>query len=336
MILVDTQRAAEFNLLLISSPQHPLAFAKVWTALFSFFLSCDGGFTMFSSARRRRSGGFTLIELLVVIAIIAILIGLLLPAVQKVREAAARIKCDNNLKQIALALHNYHDTYNSFPYGGGGGTVNGVVVGYWMNDIMPFVEQGNAKNATASVRRATQVPIFYCPSEGRLPGLYGNAYAVHSYPGVAGLFSNDFPDRGIFGWFPSYKGIRMAAITDGQSNTIMVGERPPSSNFYWGWRDSVSFDVICWAIDNGFHPQETDYGIDPVTGKSRKCPNPAYFSPGLPSDDCAFNHFYSMHVGGANFALADGSVRFFSYAAGTTTIPQMATYAGNEVVSGDF
>jgi prepilin-type processing-associated H-X9-DG protein len=268
---------------------------------------------------------------LVVIAIIAILIGLLLPAVQKVRSAAARLQCSNNLKQIALGLHNYHDARKRFPYGGGSG--------FWKNEILPFIEEANVQNAIGNTRRAAIIPIFACPSDGRMTGIFtdtrtGVMHATHSYPGVAGLNSFDFPDKGIFGYFNTPRGLPITAITDGTSNTLLLGERGPSSDFFWGWWFSVDLDVICWAIDNGYHAYDT--GIDPKTGLSRPCPLPAFFSPGDPSDDCSFNHFWSFHEGGANFALADGSVRFIGYAAGTTTLPQLATYAGGEVISGEY
>jgi prepilin-type N-terminal cleavage/methylation domain-containing protein/prepilin-type processing-associated H-X9-DG protein len=289
---------------------------------------------MRTSVPKLRSA-FTLIELLVVIAIISVLIGLLLPAVQKVRSAAARIQCANNLKQIALGLHGYHGTNKKFPYGGGPPADHG-----WLNDILPYIEQTNVQAATGNDRSAAIVPIFACPADGRMTGVFSNPAtgvknATHSYPGVAGLNSFDFPDRGIFGWFKSPTGLRINEIKDGTSSTLLIGERAPSNDFFWGWwYSSTDIDTICWAVDTGYHAYST--GIDPKTGKRRTCPVPAYFSPGDVSDDCSFNHFWSYHEGGANFAMADGAVRFVSYGIGTSTLLQLATYAGREIITGDY
>ena len=273
------------------------------------------------SAQKR--GAFTLIELLVVIAIIAILIALLVPAVQKVREAAARTQCVNNVKQITLALQGYHDTYKKFPYGGASG--------FWMKDILSYVEQTQVQQGNISKAR---IPVYFCPAEPRVQNnVYNNTNATHTYPGVAGLNSFDMPDLGIFGWFYSPVGIKIANITDGTSNTLIVGERPPSKNLLWGWWNGTNHDVICWAIDNGFHAYAT--GTNPTTGASYTCPNPGFFRPGNPSDNCSFNHFWSYHPGGAHFGLADGTVRFIQYNSSTTTFPKLVTYAGNEVVSID-
>jgi len=262
-----------------------------------------------------RRGGFTLIELLVVIAIIAILIGLLVPAVQKVREAAAGVQCKNNMSQLGKALQNYHGVFKKFPYGGSSGL--------WMQDILPYLEQDNSVGKSASI-----IPSYVCPSDPRGPSAYNGTNAVHSYPGVAGLNSFDDPDLGIFGWLNPASGVRIQQIRDGTSNTAIVGERPPLNNLYWGWWRSTNWDVICWAIDTGYNPGFTD-----PAGKA--CPTPAYFSPGSLGNDCSFNHFWSFHTGGANFTFADGSVRFLTYSSATTVLPAVVTYANREVVNID-
>jgi prepilin-type N-terminal cleavage/methylation domain-containing protein/prepilin-type processing-associated H-X9-DG protein len=276
-----------------------------------------------------RRSGFTLIELLVVIAIIAILIGLLVPAVQKVREAAARLQCSNNLKQIALGVHNFHDTYKGFP------AFYGINQQSWMYQILPYIEQGNVQKLTRPWGQP--IPIFKCPSDQNnqdvYPGGFGfGTYGMTSYLANTGRDWNDWRtgDTGVLGLYPSRKkGIRLTDITDGTSSTLMVGERPPGKEQYWGWWCYVDGDSLMWAITH-----RLIIGSSNLTGKP--CPSPAYFSPGNFHEDCDANHWWSGHTGGANFAFCDGTVRFLTYDAGTTVVPIMATRAGGEIGANDM
>ena len=277
--------------------------------------------------------GFTLIELLVVIAIIAILIALLVPAVQKVREAAARTQCQNNLKQIALGLHNYHSTYKRLPppRGNLGGTVPppGVFTQYmgWMLMTLPFIEQDNLHkganqwSAGFFANYSKEVPIFLCPSDGRIqtPGS-GNGGLTH-YLGVTGggqssTLQQTGPTNGIFD--VSGIGLRLTDIVDGTSNTLMIGERPTSRDKFWGWWGVSDYDSLL-AVDMRW----SFYG---------GCVFPGIFRPGNTQTgpcDGDTNHFWANHTGGAHWALGDASVRYMSYSAQPVTIP-MATANGRE------
>src|SRR6266545_347465 len=186
--------------------------------------------------------GFTLIELLVVIAIIGILIGLLLPAVQKVREAAARIQCQNNLKQLGLALHHYHDTQGALPPGVTSQRPREPFPRMtWLTRLLPYVEQEPLWRATVAaydyqptpyvdpphVGFSMPVKTFACPSDGRPFTPHdthrGRRVALTSYVGVLGT-AYDRPDGVLF----RDSQVRLTDVSDGTSNTAMVGERPPS------------------------------------------------------------------------------------------------------------
>jgi prepilin-type N-terminal cleavage/methylation domain-containing protein len=302
--------------------------------------------------------GFTLIELLVVIAIIAILIGLLLPAVQKVREAASRMKCSNNMKQIGIGLHNYHDTFLRLPPPRGdlqSPNQNGVftVYGGWMCDLLPFVEQQNLKKALTAYptfnfgtflqNYTTVVKGYICPSDGRLENVPPGNGAFTSYLGVTGNTNDQAsqffgPTNGIFD--VASKGIKLVDIVDGTSNTVMVGERPPASDYFWGWWSVSDYDCLLSASN-----QIVFYG---------GCQVPGYFSqprPGVMAMDANAtnlcggdsNKFWSFHTGGSNWLLGDASVRFIQYSAGgppTTTNPTlilpMASRNGGEVLPSQF
>jgi prepilin-type N-terminal cleavage/methylation domain-containing protein/prepilin-type processing-associated H-X9-DG protein len=328
---------------------------------------------------RSRRSAFTLIELLVVIAIIAILIGLLVPAVQKVRASAARAQCQNNLKQIALATHAFHDTYKRLPPG-----VNRRVPGgprlfeywSWLAMIMPFVEQGPAYRVGDNWQRqggsyltssppyfwwpwgdfwanyataqpnpilSVVVPIYICPADDRsLSATVVTAspppitVAFTSYLGNAGALNEDFSQgnpvnmTGIFGYRSKLK---ITAIRDGTSNTILAGERPPSSDWlygWWfagaGWDGSGIGDVLMAARAVNYSNNITDINGN-ICG-----PNYTVFKDGRTDNPCDQCHYWSLHDGGANFAMADGSVHFLFYAQ-DNLLPALSTRSGGEVVS---
>jgi prepilin-type N-terminal cleavage/methylation domain-containing protein/prepilin-type processing-associated H-X9-DG protein len=291
---------------------------------------------------RERGRAFTLLELLVVLAILGVLIGLLLPAVQKVRDAANRTRCTNNLKQIGLALHQYHDANNGLPPGQRSLTnPDRLPYSGWTLSILPYVEQGALHQAALAAYAASSNPfrptphpglsapvwLFACPSDPRTPGPLtsqrsNELVAFTCYLGVSG---QDYSTRdGVL--FQDSR-VRIADITDGTSNTLLLGERPPSADLQFGWwyagvgqKGTGSADLVLGVLEQN---------LQPVSSTSSCGPGAYSFSPGGLDDPCAMFHFWSPHLGGAHFALADGSVRFLRYSA-APLLPALASRAGGE------
>jgi prepilin-type N-terminal cleavage/methylation domain-containing protein len=305
----------------------------------------------------RNRTGFTLIELLVVIAIIAILIGLLLPAVQKVREAANRMSCTNNLKQIGLALHNYHDTYNQFPYATNARHNSERCT--WASWLFPYIEQGDIvpqavstppDPTTRNTGRPTNfgVKIYTCPSNSGQNVDASNGYGLTSYlavtaPSTAQHDSHNNHSLAVFVRQCHYtdpsrttvnynnSATRFASIIDGSSNTLMVGERPPIAADAWGVWSYSELDSVLGIAHN-----TNSFGAYSQDQNGVSCPlGPQYPQPPrFPFNWCDTHHYYSNHTGGGNWIFGDGSVHFLTYNVGTTLWLALATKAGGEVVNG--
>lgn len=287
--------------------------------------------------------GFTLIELLVTVAILAVLIGLLVPAVQKVRAAAANTQCQNNLRALGVASHAFHDTYRCFPRSTvrprGVTSINGQPAGNlnewtsgsfesWPRQLAPYFEQRYAKTQDALV-------VLGCPVDPRGPT---HSIPTYGFTWYVGVFSNrQYVNDGIVvddSTLQNKLQINIRMVTDGLSNTLLFAERPPSADGLLGWWDSP------WAGD-AIAPVRGDRS--PVSSSSfGNCPNVATYRQGNYLDNCYFDAVWSNHVEGGNVCFGDGSVRMLSYAAatqvlGTTTlIEALATRSRREVIPDDF
>jgi prepilin-type N-terminal cleavage/methylation domain-containing protein/prepilin-type processing-associated H-X9-DG protein len=319
----------------------------------------------------KRRSGFTLIELLVVIAIIGVLIALLLPAVQSAREAARRAHCLNNLKQLGLSTHNYESTHGVFPPGqmrmqfAAMPRFRGFSL---FVNLLPYMEQQplydrwnfadplqNADGMTSNA--ATILGALICPSDEipENPVASGSRwYAIGSYGGSAGTRSHPpaaITADGIFHATgpasPQFRQVRISEVRDGLSNTLLFGERdhfdPNYDSFFpAGWVTEPMGQWGWWAPSGG------QFGLSDVTMSTfapinYRVPFSHANRPGgvggaadfAPYDALRVSAFGSRHPGGANFAMADGSVRFIKQTIAADVFRALGTRKGGEVVPGD-
>ena len=325
---------------------------------------------MSASQVRDLRRAFTLVELLVVIAIIGVLVGLLLPAVQAAREAARRMQCQNHLKQIGLAFHNHHDTFNHLPTGGWGwdyvGDPDGGFAenqpGGWTYNILPFVEQKNLRDIglgnpgplkEAELKRLVETPIkFYnCPSlrpaalypippnnqpkNAAKPVLLGakTDYAANAGDQLADERDGGSPTPAAIGNF-TYTGIcfvrskiRLAEVTDGTSNTLMVGEKHLAVTMYRTGDDLADNENLYAGFDND-HFRTTN---NTKTGNA----DDIRFPPRVDSRTPDLRCFGSAHASGFNAVLCDGSVRIIKYTIEETTYMGLGNRADGRTL-GEF
>ena len=305
--------------------------------------------------------GFTLIELLVVIAIIAILIGLLLPAVQKVRATAACVQCSNNLRQIGVALHSYHDAHRSFPPGyfsNDDEWGNDIGPGWgWAAYILPEVEQTNLYNAIDFNRRVELPPnafartqsvkTYLCPADNSPLVFTASRYSIGgrnifdpgaplkleavicdlasaNYVGVYGTTDGGVDGDGTF--FRDSQ-VGFSDITDGTSQTLIVGERASQLGQATWAGDVVTASFV--PAPQSPSPLILDSASSFVLGHASD-----HLTPGSPIAHA--NQFSSMHGAGANFLFADGHVGFIWTSIDYSTYKALATIAGGEPVGGDY
>jgi prepilin-type N-terminal cleavage/methylation domain-containing protein/prepilin-type processing-associated H-X9-DG protein len=286
---------------------------------------------------------FTLIELLATVAIVGILVALLLPAIQAVRESSRRIDCGNNCRQVGIALHLFEGSHAKLPP-----TISGTLL-HWHAFILPYVEQATMYDSIFAAaelgispymmpERITNVVSYQCrsnPNRGLIIRPNSSPlFAYSDYTGVAGVTSK--ASDGIFIADLSlladrnWKGISFNEVKDGLSNTLMFGERPPSvaGEGFGAWLGSQNSN----AATIGVVEDIKSIGLPNLTVNCNY--DGLGFQQG--SDDlCSWVHHWSYHAGGANFTRADGSVHFVSYSIEREVIAALATRSGGEIEVSD-
>jgi prepilin-type processing-associated H-X9-DG protein len=281
----------------------------------------------------------TLVELLVTIAIVAILMALLLPAVQSVRGTAARVSCQSKMRQVALALHHHHDTNFAFPpaFKSRRSSDRDRRVS-WIVRILPELGE---QPLVESIRREFDrtlatithtanrhlLPVLACPADPDSGQLHRNLNLDFAFTNYHGNLGTDSLSRD--GVIYMNSSVRIDFIRDGSSNTLLLGERPPSPEFQFGWWYVARGQDGTASMDYLMGTRERNR-VSPVPGPYAACgPGPFHFKPADPQSFCSAFQYWSDHPGGGNFAFCDGSVRFLKYAA-DAVLPAMGTRDGGE------
>ncbi len=318
-----------------------------------------------SHSRFFRARAFTLIELLVVIAIIAILIGLLLPAVQKVRDAAARMSCSNNLKQLGLALHNYESANGTFPSSIRPPGVTTLPRVSWSIWVLPYIEQDNLVrnysvhqtwlSATNLPITSQRIKIFQCPAAPSPERLDGdsqtgtwNIVAVTDYAAVTmvATYANA-PGAGLSGILQKNATVRIADVTDGLSNTLLLAESAGRPQIYQNGKPAGA-PPAQQVNGGGWARPASDLDFAPATpdgttylngtvavGATNGFAYPSYNAAPFGTDGTG--QPYSFHAGrGANAVLGDGSVRYVGSSVSVATFAALTTRDGGEVLGSDY
>jgi prepilin-type processing-associated H-X9-DG protein len=297
---------------------------------------------------------FGSVEVLVVLGLIGVLLGLALPAVQAARERASRMACQNNLKQIGLALHSYHDVHSRFPPEHEiqpKPTHDPETMLTWMALILPYVDESGLWQVSVQacnkdsypcdnpphVGYGTVVRSFVCPSDGRLfsplQGAGQPAAGFTSYIGIGGIpgviFGNVLLNPPVPGPLGQFIGVRLIDIRDGASQTLLAGERPPPASLQAGR----------WYPGNGcgfpLSGPDEKMLFPAINGLDLECAgidHSVSSGPGQIWNACDRYHLWSLHPGGGNFVFCDGSVRYMTYAV-NPLIPALSTCSGGESVS---